>query len=201
MARPELHSNIDPEVFDSYYWYRSELEDFAKTLGLSKAGGKFEIHDRISHFLRTGEKLKPQCIQPTSTFNWAQEPLSVDTIITDSYKSNANVRAFFESYVGTSFAFSIDLMAFMKDNIGATLGDAIVYYKARQTAMKQGYKQQIADHNQFNLYTREFLADNPDLSRDDATTCWLATIEVARPKSKGRGIRYSSADLRFLDHN
>ena len=56
MPRPTLAVDIDPEIFDSYYWYRSELEAFAKLLGLSRAGGKFDIHDRISEFLRTGQK-------------------------------------------------------------------------------------------------------------------------------------------------
>lgn len=199
--RPQLTPDIDPEIFDSYYWYRSELEAFAKELGVSRSGGKFDIHDRISHFLRTGEKVKPTKPKPTSRFDWAKEPLTVETVITDSYKNSQNVRAFFEKQVGSSFSFSIDLMNFMKDNVGATLGDAVCYYLERQEAIKNGYKQKVEEHNQFNLYTREFLADNPTLSREEVNICWEAVINTPRPGSKGRNIRYSKADLRFLSPN
>ena len=87
MTRPSLSKDIDPDVFDSYYWYRSELETFAKLLKLSRSGGKFTIHDRISHYLRTGEKLKEKKVKPTSTFDWATETLTLETVITDSYKA------------------------------------------------------------------------------------------------------------------
>lgn len=199
MARPILDPSLDAETFDSYYWYRSELQIFAKLLGLSRAGGKFEIHDRISHYLRTGEKLEPVKQKPTSKFDWAKERLTHDTVITDSYKNSQNVRGFFESEVGSSFSFSIDLMNFMKDNQGAKLADAVDYYKEREKAIQNGYQQKIEEHNQFNLYTREFLADNPTLGREEANKCWAVIIDTPRPGSKGRDIRYSRDDLKFLD--
>ena len=198
MPRPTLVANIDPEIFDSYYWYRSELEAFAKSLGLSRAGGKFDIHDRISIFLRTGQKSKPQKVKATSKFDWSTEALSLETVITDSYKNSENVREFFKAQVGEGFKFYIDLMNFMTDNVGATLADAVDFHNERKLAIKGGYKQKIEDHNQFNLYTREFLADNPELSRDDVNACWAKIIETPRPNSKGRGIRYSKDDLKFL---
>ena len=80
----------------------------------------------------------------------------------------------------------------------ARLTNAINFHNERKLAIKVGYKQKIEDHNQFNLYTREFLADNPELSRDDVNRCWAAIIEIPRPESKGRGIRYSKDDLKHL---
>jgi dTDP-glucose pyrophosphorylase len=121
MARPKLISRIDPEVFDSFYWYKDELQQFAKELGVSTSGGKFEIHDRISHYLRTGEKLKQKTVKPTSDFDWNKEILSPQTLITDNYKNNQNVRAFFEEHIGKGFSFNIDFMNYMKDSVGLTL--------------------------------------------------------------------------------
>ena len=198
MTRPELHTGIDADTFDSYYWYRNELQSLAKALGLSGEGGKFDIHDRISHYLRTGEKLKPERVKATSDYNWTTEQLSESTIITDSYKNTENVRKFFKQQIGASFKFNIDLMNFMKDNQGATLADAVQFYNDRNTALANGYSQPIEEHNQFNLYTREFLLDNPSLTRDDVNACWAGVIEQPRPGSKGRNIRYSKDDLRFL---
>ncbi|MEM7256899.1 MAG: DUF6434 domain-containing protein [Pseudomonadota bacterium] len=198
MARPTLHKNIDADVFDSYYWYRHELAALAKQLGLSSAGGKFDIHDRISHYLRTGTVLKPARRKITSTFDWATETLSTSTVITDSYKNNANVHRFFTEHIGESFAFNIDLMNFMKENIGNTLADAVQFCRDRELALKSGYRQPIEAHNQFNLYTREFMADNPSLTRTDVVTCWAKVIEQPRPGSKGRNIRYHRHDLKYL---
>lgn len=197
-TRPTLTADIEADTFDSYYWYREELEAFAKLLQLSSSGGKFDIHDRISHYLRTGEKIAPKSSKPTSQFDWSKEHLDEKTVITDSYKNNQNVRSFFKEHFGDSFAFSIDLMNFMKDNVGETLGDAVAFYRSIEQAKKEGYKQKIEPHNQFNLYTREFLADNPSLTRADVNKCWQKVICVPRPGSKGRGIRYSRKDLRFL---
>ena len=196
--RPKLRADIDADTFDSYYWYREELEAFARLLQLSRSGGKFDIHDRISHYLRTGDKITPKSSKPTSKFDWSKEQLDEKTVISDSYKNNQNVRSFFTDQLGDSFAFSIDLMNFMKDNVGDTLGDAVAFYRSIEQAKKEGYKQKIEPHNQFNLYTREFLEDNPNLTRADVNKCWQQVICVPRPGSKGRGIRYSRKDLRFL---
>ncbi len=199
MTRPELSEEINADTFDSYYWYRRELAKFAKALGLSSAGGKFDIHDRISHYLRTGEVLKPARHKATSGFNWSKEKLDNTTVITDSYKNNENVRRFFVAAIGESFSFNIDLMNFMKDNIGATLADAVKFYRQREAALKSGYTQPIEAHNQFNLYTREFLADNPRLTGEHVRLCWAKVIEQPRPGSKGRDIRYSRDDLQYLE--
>lgn len=198
MVRPQLHDKIDPDTFDSYYWYRHELQALAKDLGLSCSGGKFDIHDRISHYLRTGEALKPVRRKTESDFDWATESLSVNTLVTDSYKNTENVRAFFRTQIGQSFKFNIDLMNFMKDNLGVSLSDAIQFYKNRERSLQNGYSQPIEEHNQFNLYTREFLADNLSLQREDVNVCWAGVIDQPRPGSKGRGIRYSKEDLKYL---
>lgn len=195
MSRPQLIPSIDPEVFDSYYWYKEELVDFARDLGLSGAGGKFEIHDRISHFLRTGGKLKKIGSKSVSNFDWANESLEPDTVITDNYKNNQNVRAFFKQHVGDHFSFNIDFMNFMKQSVGLTLQDAVDFYNQLMEARKQGKKQEIPDHNQFNLYVRTISQVHPELTKQQATKIWLKKIEIPRPGSKGRGIVFEEADL------
>lgn len=62
-------------------------------------------------------------------------------------------------------------MNFLKDNVGAIMADAIQYYQDRERWLKEGYSQPVEAHNQFNLYIREFLAENPELTREEANTC------------------------------
>lgn len=82
----------------------------------------------------------------------------------------------------------------MKNNVGSTLGDFISQYP---TIKKRRKGQKIPDHNQFNRYLRDFLKDNPNLSKQKAVETWKKAIEVPRPGSKGRGIKYSQNDLKL----
>lgn len=194
MARPTLKISMTAEEFDSFYWYKDELIKFSQLLNLSSSGGKFEIHDRISTYLRGDENQDIKNHKPKSDFDWTHGVLSRDTLITDNYRNTKNVRQFLESELGEKVIFSITVMDWMKQNIGKTLGDFIHHYPAIKT---QRRNQEIPDHNQFNRYVRDFLKNNPELSKEDAVETWKRVIEIPRPGSKGRGILYSSQDLKL----
>ena len=53
--RPTLNRQLDSTTFRDFYWLKEELVDFCRNNGLSTAGGKLEITERIAHFLDTGE--------------------------------------------------------------------------------------------------------------------------------------------------
>lgn len=57
--RPELRKDLDVQDFLSYYWLKEELQVFCRENGMSAAGSKMEITDRIAAFLQTGENNKP----------------------------------------------------------------------------------------------------------------------------------------------
>ncbi len=178
-----------------WYWLKSDLVAHAKTLGLKTTGGKFQILDRIAHYLDTGETTFPgDAVMPSaSKFDWHSADLTPETVITDSYKNSQNVRRFFKAQLGDGFKFNIEFMAWMKANAGRTLAEACEEYramKARKAA--PGFQSKIADHNQFNQYTRDFLADNPDLGLDDVRRIWA--LKVARPSPTGRHV-YDPKDL------
>lgn len=178
-----------------WYWRKDELTARARELGLKTTSGKFVILDRIAHFLDTGEKRFPgdEARRPRSTFDWHSETLTKETVITDSYRNTQNVRRFFKAQLGDRFKFSIAFMDWMKSNTGKTLADACAAYRAlRDEAKAPGYRTAIRDHNQFNQYTRDFLADNPDLGMDDVRRVWALKIQL--PSDTGRHV-YDPADL------
>ena len=139
MARPPLTKNMDPAQFDAYYWYLNELQTFAVELGLPRSGGKFLLHDRISHFLRTGEILTIKETKPNSNFDWKTEVLDRNTVISDSYRNTQNVRRFFIDHLGTGFKFSITFMEWMKAHIGYTLGYAIDHWPEIKDLRKNAF--------------------------------------------------------------
>ncbi|MEO0357797.1 MAG: DUF6434 domain-containing protein, partial [Pseudomonadota bacterium] len=178
-----------------WYWMKDELVDLARHHGLKVGGGKFQILDRIAYFLDTGERVFPgdQAAQVTSKFDWHTADLTEDTIITDSYKNTQNVRRFLEAQVGRKITFKTDFMAWMKANVGKTMGDAVeAYLDIMNQAKAPGYESRIADHNQFNQYTRDFLADNPSADMKQVRAVWAKKRNL--PSDDGRH-RYDRSDL------
>ncbi|MEM9969102.1 MAG: DUF6434 domain-containing protein [Pseudomonadota bacterium] len=195
--RPRIEGIQTSAELRRWYWTKDELLVECRRKNLKMSGGKFVLLDRIAHFLDTGQRSMPEdkSRKPTSSFDWHSADLSPSTPITDSYKNTQNVRRFFKSQIGESFKFNSPFMAWMRDNSGKTLADAVAEYQrlaARRADPK--HQSQIADHNQFNQYTRDFLADNPQMGMKDVRHFWA--LKRARPSEDGRH-RYHRSDLRL----
>lgn len=196
MIRPKLDKTISINDFRNYYWLKVELIDFCRETGLKRAGGKIEIADRILKYLETGEiitKSEKERKQTKSNFDWNNETLDIDTLITDNYKNTENVRAFFEKAIGRHFKFNVEFMNWMKSSAGKTLGDSVKKWKKIIEKKKEStYKTEIAPQFEYNTYIRDFLADNPQLSTKDAIESWK--IKREKPEKK----KYNQSDLGFL---
>ena len=193
--RPEIASVTDSAELRRWYWTKEELLSECRRLGLRMSGGKFRLLDRIAYFHDTGETDFQGDKTPavTSKFDWHSATLTPGTIITDSYKNSQNVRRIFKAHVGAHFKFNIASMAWMKENVGKTLADAVEAIKSLEEEAKQpGFRSKIADHNQFNQYTRDFLADNPGAGMDAVRRVWAA--KIMQPSETGRHV-YHRSDL------
>ena len=193
--RPEIDAITAAAALRRWYWTKDELLNECRRLGLKVSGGKFLLLDRIAHYHETGETVLPKDKKPkvTSKFDWHSAPLTPQTIITASYKNTQNVRRFFKAEAGPQFKFNIAFMDWMRANTGKTLADACAAYGTLKVAKGQT---KIRDHNQFNQYTRDFLADNPDLGMDDVRRVWARKIKL--PSDTGRH-RYAREDLNLDD--
>lgn len=191
--RPPIETITSGAELRRWYWLKADLVAHARALGVVSSGQKFDILDRIAHFLDTGERTRPTAPPPKSKFDWHAEPLHDATVITDSYKNTQNVRRYFKSRLGEGFKFNIEFMAWMKANMGRTLADACDEYRAMKVReAAPGFQSEIAHHNQFNQYTRDFLADNPDAGMDDVRRVWA--LKIKQPSDSGRHV-YDPADL------
>ena len=194
--RPPLNKKIPPDDFKNFYWLKKELTDFCKKEKLATSGGKIEIANRIEHYLKTGERLSPTppTKKITSSFDWKNATLHLQTVITDNYKNSENVRTFFQKEIGQSFKFNVKFMNWMKANTGKTLQDAIIAWKAISNKEKnRTAPKEIAPQFEYNTYLRDALADNPTLKRKDAIALW-------KIKRSMRGDnKYRKSDLEFLE--
>lgn len=195
--RPKLDALISLDDFNDFYWLKTELIHFCRQHGISPAGSKIDIAQKIRHFLITGQVPKNQA-KPTpaaSSFDWRTERLTRETVITDNYTNGENVRQFFTQEIGPHFAFNVVFMKWMRENIGKTLGEAITAWNAIQERKKDpGYTSEIAPQFEFNRYMRAFMQDNPGLSRNDAIHYW-------KLKRATRGTNeYERSDLKLGQH-
>ncbi|MEM9999801.1 MAG: DUF6434 domain-containing protein [Pseudomonadota bacterium] len=194
--RPPIETIKTGQELKNWYWLKDEISAHARQIKVSPAGQKFDIIDRVAHFLDTGERRKPsqEKARPTKTAtDWHKMPLTPATIIDAGYRNNQNVRRFFKNEIGSRFSFNIEFMNWMKANSGKTLADALDQWRAIEAKRKSGVRAEIPHHNQFNAYVQAFFDDNPGRSMDDARHFWK--LKRSLPGHN----RYERADLELTD--
>ena len=196
MERPDIKIIQNGEELKRWYWLKQELVDHCKLTNLSYSGSKFDILDRIANALDNRENIKQKPATSkkiTSKVDWHSEELRLYTIITDSYKNSQNVRHFFIQHCGGKFHFSIPLMDFMKNNCGKTLQDAVnEWQRLNEQSKDKNFKSEIPEGNQYNKYIRDFFADNPYMTIEQARHFW----KLKRSLPLGRHF-YEKEDLKL----
>lgn len=171
--RPNFESFTSGADFKQWYWLKEKLVHFCKEGNISYAGSKAEITERLAFAIDNPSLKLEKSKKPVkkSKFNWAQENLSLETIITDSYTNGPNTRKFFKQHIGASFSFNIRFMQWMKQNEGKTLKEAVQAYLSIKEEMKTK-ESDIPSSNQYNKYTRDFFKDNPGKTIAEARHYW-----------------------------
>lgn len=189
MTRPILDKNLDSETFRSFYFLKEELVDFCRENGLPTSGGKIEITDRIAHFLDTGEIISASRESKTTV---QISNIDLNTKIEPNFVCTEKHRAFFKEHIGNSFSFNVAFQKWLKNNTGKTYKEAIAAYYQILEEKKQG-KTTIDCQFEYNTYIRDFFADNPGRSLDDAIKCWKYKKQL-----QGHN-RYEKSDLIILE--
>jgi hypothetical protein len=176
--RPPLDNRISVEDFRAYYWLKEELIAFCREHGLSTAGSKIDIADRIAYYLEHGTApatAKRQTTSKTSTAS--NEPLALDQPIRENYRSDEEHRQFFESVIGPQFKFTVGFMRFCKENIGKqTYADAVEWWLAEHERKRDpSYKPEIEPQFEYNRFVRAYFEHNPDGTREEAIRLWKET--------------------------
>ena len=164
--RPEILSVETIDQFQDWYWLKVDLVKFCKANGLSSSGRKLELRERIVCFLNGEKGCRTKRARPSSTFDWANEKLTLDTPITDSVTFGKNFRGFMQSIIGAKFVCHSDFMDWVKSNTGATLKEAAAAWRLlEQRKSDPTFKRKIAPQNLLNQYMRDFFKDNPSGTR------------------------------------
>lgn len=163
-------------VFRRYYWWKVELVDFARRLGLPTHGDKPSLTVRIERRLRgLGDLPTAPQIRSKGTRD-SEQPLRRSTHVVNYY-SDDDTRAFFEAQIGPEFHFTYHLNQFRLARKDLTYGDLIDEWLAeRDRRRTPGYQAKIIDHCKYNGFIRAFFADerNSGKSLRDAAAAWNA---------------------------
>lgn len=150
--RPDIASITKGLYLCRWSWLKSELVGQAKLHGLRTTGRKTELPDRLAHFLDTGKGDWPGNERETTApkLNWHSGDLTIETVITSSYRDTQKGWRFFKAHAGAGFKSNITFMAWMKANTGKTIGEALVEYHRQQSeTAKSGRQGKIASNDQY----------------------------------------------------
>ena len=186
--RPNLSIKLDSKTFKEYYYLKKELIDFCRNNNLQTTGGKFELTERISKFLDTGERsIENHNVRRTKTV----AKITLDTIIEDNFVCSEKHRSFYKEQIGKTFSFNVLFQKWLKNNSGKTYKDSIeAYYQILKD--KKNNKITIDKQFEYNTYIRDFFNDNKDKNLEQAIKCWKYKKSL-----KGHN-KYEKTDLTVL---
>ena len=147
-----------------WYWLRSELAVFARTLGISTGGGKEELTARIADVL-AGRRPQP----PTRRERGSQlaGPLHGDTVVPPGQRCSQDLRDFLIGRIGPGFHFDRSMREVVAAG-GVTLDDVVQqWYDTRDQAPGD-----IAPQFEYNQFNRAWRTEHPDDGREALLSAW-----------------------------
>lgn len=156
--RPDFTTMKTYQEFSHYYWYRTELADICKQLGLEYSGIKTELEEEIKQYF-AGNVVQKKV--PLKTKKKQGIELTLDTpLLSCSFAFNTRFREFFAQQTGvSSFKFTADMAAAWRkvkaEKDGEfTLRDMLAIYQGQST-----YAKYDNTSCQWNQFVKDFCAD------------------------------------------
>lgn len=155
--RPNFKDIHSFEEFNCYYWYRKELSQICKTLGLEYRGTKQELNDIIHQYF-LGNKIEKRVSNKTKN---QVEVLTLETpLLYCGFSFNQKFRDYFSSVTGISpFKFSADMATAWRKvkrekDINFTIQDMLKIYYG-----ESDYAKYDSSACQWNQFLKDFCLD------------------------------------------
>lgn len=169
-SRPQPNADLPAEEFVRWYWLKSELREFAGQLGVSGAGSKAEITQRIVAELGGKPQVVPEAMRSVAARGGVQlqAPMSLADVVPPGQRCSKAVREFMVEQVGPGFRFDGHMRKFFADPNGRTLGDAVEVWHRTRGADAPG----IAAQFEYNTFVRDYRQEHPGASHQEVVTAW-----------------------------
>ena len=194
--RPEFEKIISFDEFNKYYWYREEISQICKSLGLEYRGTKQELNHIIEQYFK-GNLIKKSSIKTTKK---QVENITLDTPLLEcGFSFNAKFREYFSTLTGISpFKFTADMATAWRKvksekNIKFTIEDLLKVYYGKSDYAK--YDNSVCQWNQF---LKDFCAD--ENSRNYSNKLKVASILWKEVRNSEKEKIYSKNLLTEYEH-
>lgn len=156
-SRPEFDKITSFDEFNKYYWYRDELSQICKSLGLEYRGTKQELNDIIEQYFK-GNLIKKPSVKRNKK---RVEVVTLDTPLLECrFAFNAHFREYFSTLTGVSpFKFTANMATAWRKvkrehDLSFTIQDMLKVYYGDSDYAKY-------DHSvcQWNQFLKDFCAD------------------------------------------
>ena len=156
-TRPDFDKITSFDQFNKYYWYREEISQICKSLGLEYRGTKQELNHIIQAYFK-GNLIKKS---PRKKVKKQVENISLDSPLLEcGFSFNANFREYFATVTGISpFKFTADMATAWRKvksekDRNFTIQDLLKVYYGQSDYAKY-------DHSvcQWNQFLKDFCAD------------------------------------------
>ena len=171
-CRPKFDEITSFDEFNKYYWYREEISQICKSLGLEYRGTKQELNHIIEQYFK-GNLIKKSSIKNTKK---QVGNITLDTPLLEcGFSFNAKFREYFSTLTGISpFKFTADMATAWRKvksekNIKFTIEDLLKVYYGKSDYAK--YDNSVCQWNQF---LKDFCAD--ENSRNYSNKLKVASI-------------------------
>lgn len=164
--RPPLDEHLSGPELLRWYWLRSELTAFARSLGVTTREGKQELTARLvahlDHLTPPPPPRRPP--QPSAL----PEPLTDATLIPAGQRCTQQLRRYLTAAIGPSFFFDAAMRDFITHGANRTLGDAAAHWYATRSHPAP----EIGSQFELNRFVRAWHRRHPEASRAQALTAW-----------------------------
>ena len=194
--RPEFDKITSFAEFNKYYWYREEISQICKSLGLEYKGTKQELNYIIEQYFK-GNLIKKSSIKNEKK---QVENITLDTLLLEcGFSFNAKFREYFSALTGISpFKFTADMATAWRKvkkekDLSFTIQDMLKVYYGKSNYAK--YDNSVCQWNQF---LKDFCAD--ENSRNYSNKLKVASILWKEVRNSKKEKIYSKNLLTEHEH-
>ncbi|WP_234443764.1 DUF6434 domain-containing protein [Streptomyces sp. NRRL B-24484] len=177
-ARPRLTTALSGAELLRWYWTLDELGGLAREMGVRRGGGKAALTARLAAALDGGPLPEAPPPRPSRAVRQLAAPVDGDTVIPAGQRCSQVLRAWFTEQIGPSFHFDAHMRAFVAENAGRTLADAVRHWHA--TRAEAARPQEVGAQFEFNRFLRSWHAEHPAGTRTEALDAWRAHRALPR---------------------
>ncbi|MFC3932447.1 SAP domain-containing protein [Streptococcus dentapri] len=159
--RPPFNQQMTPEFFQSFYWYKIELQDICRRYQLPSYGTKAELTDYIIQFLEgipvanIQAKRKNRRKNPTGKSLSAEQITPATKLLDSGFSFNQEARTFFCRYFDVAhFSFKKSMAIKMREveemgDTEATVQDLIDVFAESKVSLSSNREEQTYQWNRF----------------------------------------------------